>query len=46
MSRIRLVSFCYIVTEDLLKRKWQGNPNCYMCGDTGNIDHLFSFVVL
>jgi hypothetical protein len=31
-----------ILTKDnLLKKKWQGSPNCYMCGEPESVDHLF-----
>jgi hypothetical protein len=31
-----------ILTKDnLIRKKWQGNPNCYMCGELESVDHLF-----
>jgi hypothetical protein len=31
-----------ILTKDnLTRRKWQGDPKCYMCGDGESINHLF-----
>jgi hypothetical protein len=31
-----------ILTKDnLLKKKWQGSPDCYMCGKPESVDHLF-----
>jgi hypothetical protein len=31
-----------ILTKDnLLKKKWQGSPDCYMCGEPESMDHLF-----
>lgn len=31
-----------ILTKDnLIRKKWQGSPNCYMCGEPESIDHLF-----
>jgi hypothetical protein len=31
-----------ILTKDnLLKKKWQGTPDCYMCGEPKSVDHLF-----
>jgi hypothetical protein len=31
-----------ILTKDnLIRRNWQGSEECYMCGDPGDINHLF-----
>lgn len=30
-----------ILTKDnMIKRKWQGDPYCYFCGSPGTLDHL------
>jgi hypothetical protein len=30
-----------ILTKEIMrKRKWQGDPSCYMCGDPEDCDHL------
>jgi hypothetical protein len=29
-----------LTKENMLKRKWQGDPSCYMCGDLEDCDHL------
>jgi hypothetical protein len=32
-----------ILTKDnMLRRKWQGDPGCYLCGVSEDRDHLFS----
>jgi hypothetical protein len=36
-----LVSQKVILTKDnMVRRNWQGNPNCYFCGSIETIDHL------
>jgi hypothetical protein len=31
-----------ILTKDnLIKKKWQGSPSCYLSGELESIDHLF-----
>jgi hypothetical protein len=31
-----------ILTKDnLMKKKWQGNPGCYLYGENESVDHLF-----
>jgi hypothetical protein len=36
-----------ILTKDnILRRKWQGDPGCYFCGGPEDRDHLFFLVRL
>jgi hypothetical protein len=30
-----------LTKENILKRNWQGNPDCYFCGAPESKDHLF-----
>lgn len=30
-----------ILTKNMIKRKWKGNPDCYFCEHSESIDHLF-----
>jgi hypothetical protein len=30
-----------LIKDNLLKKKWQGIPDCYMCGEPESVDHLF-----
>jgi hypothetical protein len=30
-----------LTNDNLLKKKWQGTLDCYMCGEPKSVDHLF-----
>jgi hypothetical protein len=30
-----------LTKENLIKRQWHGDPNCYFCGTPETVDHLF-----
>jgi hypothetical protein len=30
-----------LMKDNMIRKKWQGSPNCYLCGELESIDHLF-----
>jgi len=41
-----LMNDAILTKDNLLKRKWQGDPTCYFCDEPESISHLFFSIAM